>query len=314
MRHSLSALDVMRDCTCSSTGASIGTPSSEGCTYMPRTAHENWNLSRSLATLAVPSTNSHQQHEQASSVEEGLDLLIQGSPIREGDAVDEDLLDYDSDSSGKQVQLQQEGGGATTMDLRNHSETNAAMDTDQSRERHPPQKQDGSIVNTDLANNAVYHQCRSARVTSYRDSLVSKSQDESFGKRVSVQSATIGSLEDHDNLGATFHGSRVMKGSMAVNQSISSSFDPAKLNCISCDKEHPFIGNTPVVVVLSDQNFVSTLTGVSNDCINIVRIENATLSELLETAKEIFLNVTFPEGSIFLIGTASYLGRIGVSL
>jgi hypothetical protein len=59
-----------------------------------------------------------------------------------------------------------------------------------------------------------------------------------------------------------------MKGSMAVNQSISSSFDPAKLNCISCDKEHPIIGNMSVVVVLSDQNFVSTLTGVSNDCIN----------------------------------------------
>jgi hypothetical protein len=212
MRHSLSALDVMRDCTCSSTGAPIGTPSSsEGCMYMPRAAHENWNLSRSLATLALPSTNSRQQHEQASSVEEGLDLLIQGSSIGEGDAVDEDLLDNDSDSSGKQVQLQQEGGGATTLDLRNHSEMNAAMDTDQSSERHPLQKQDGSIVNTDLANNAVYHQCRSARVTSYRDSLVrlSVSQDESFGKRVSVQSATIGSLEDHDNLGATFHGSRV---------------------------------------------------------------------------------------------------------
>ncbi len=49
-------------------------------------------------------------------------------------------------------------------------------------------------------------------------------------------------------------------------------------------------------------------------CVNIVRVENASLLELFEIAVEIFGNTVFPEGSIFLYGTASYLGRVGTSL
>jgi hypothetical protein len=45
-----------------------------------------------------------------------------------------------------------------------------------------------------------------------------------------------------------------------------------------------------------------------------VRVENATLLDLFEIAKEIFSNVSLPEGSIFMFGSASYLGRSGTSL
>jgi hypothetical protein len=43
-------------------------------------------------------------------------------------------------------------------------------------------------------------------------------------------------------------------------------------------------------------------------------VENATLLELLDMAKEIFARVTLPEGSIFMFGSASYLGSAGTSL
>jgi hypothetical protein len=105
-----------------------------------------------------------------------------------------------------------------------------------------------------------------------------------------------------------------MRGNTVVNESISCSFDPAKLVCISCASEHKVVGKDPVIVLFSDQNFVSKLDCEKEKCINIVRLENASLLELFELAKELFCNVTLPEGSIFMFGSASYLGRAGTSL
>jgi hypothetical protein len=68
------------------------------------------------------------------------------------------------------------------------------------------------------------------------------------------------------------------------------------------------------VVLFSDQNFVPSLPTVSDCCINVVRIENATLHELYDIAIVIFGNTTLPEGSIFTYGSASHLGRCGTSL
>jgi hypothetical protein len=48
--------------------------------------------------------------------------------------------------------------------------------------------------------------------------------------------------------------------------------------------------------------------------INIVRIENPTLIELADIAKEILCNTKLPDGSLIMIGSASYLGRCGTSL
>jgi hypothetical protein len=167
---------------------------------------------------------------------------------------------------------------------------------------------------TNISDDAVHHQCRTARVTSFKDTLVSVSQDETFGKTISIQTPLVGSLGDHPNAGGTFHGSRVMKGNACVNQSISASFDPAKLTCISCKKEHSIDGKNPGIFFFTDQNFVPAISNNNEMCVNIVRIENASLLELFEIAVEIFGNTVFPEGSIFLFGTASYLGRVGTSL
>jgi hypothetical protein len=59
---------------------------------------------------------------------------------------------------------------------------------------------------------------------------------------------------------------------------------------------------------------VARLNCDNGGCINIVRVENATQTELYYIVVEIFGNTTFSEGSIFLFGSVSYLGRLGTSL
>jgi hypothetical protein len=177
------------------------------------------------------------------------------------------------------------------------------MDTDQAAHPAPSSEMD-----------ATYFQCRAARMSSHKDLLISVSQDESFGKTVTVQSASIGSFEDHGNLTNTFLGSRMMRGNETVNQLISASVDPAKLICISCETEHSIIGKDPLVVMFSDQNFVPSLNCTSRECISVVRIENSSLLELYEMASEMFGSMTFPEGSVFLFGSASHLSRSGTSI
>jgi hypothetical protein len=150
----------------------------------------------------------------------------------------------------------------------------------------------------------MYYQCRSARLSCQKDKLISVSVDESFGKRVIVNSPNIGSLEDHGQIEKTFHGSRVMRGNTIVNESLSASFDPAKLVCISCGNDHQILDSGPVMFLFSDQNFVATIPGPNKDCLNVVRVENATLLELVDVAKEILGNAPLPEGSILMFGSA----------
>jgi hypothetical protein len=45
----------------------------------------------------------------------------------------------------------------------------------------------------------------------------------------------------------------------------------------------------------------------SGNCLNIVRLEDASLADLINVAKEMFERTTLSEGSVFLFGSASYL-------
>jgi hypothetical protein len=105
-----------------------------------------------------------------------------------------------------------------------------------------------------------------------------------------------------------------MKGNVVTNESISCSFDPSKLNCLSCEAEHGIVGKDPITVIFSDQNFPSTLGCRNGKCINIVRLENPSLPELFEIVREVFSHVLLPVGSIFLFGSSSELGRSGTLL
>jgi hypothetical protein len=98
-----------------------------------------------------------------------------------------------------------------------------------------------------------------------------------------------------------------------VNQSISCSFDPSNLVCVSCGNDHKIISSSPAVLVFSDQNFVPSLTDRKKNCINVTRIENATLAELFDVSKEILEHV-IPEGTVMLFGSISHLARVGRSL
>jgi hypothetical protein len=100
-----------------------------------------------------------------------------------------------------------------------------------------------------------------------------------------------------------------MKGPQTVNQSVSASFDPSCLICITCKKEHKVIDNKPVTIC-----FVSTLAADNGQCIGIVRVENANLKELLELAREMLANSKLPEGSVLLFGSVSHLGRAGTTI
>jgi hypothetical protein len=159
----------------------------------------------------------------------------------------------------------------------------------------------------------VYYQCRSARTSKLTSDFISISRDSTFGQKVTSSAPSIGSFEDHLGIEKTFHGSRFQQGPQTVNQSISASFDPAKLICISCDAEHPIIRDSPTVLLFSDQNFVPTLSSPNKECINIVRIENASLEELFEISKEIFGNSKLTDGTVMCFGSASHLARVGTS-
>ena len=112
----------------------------------------------------------------------------------------------------------------------------------------------------------------------------------------------------------SFAGSRVLKGGTAVNQNLSASFDPATLICVSCKVKHPVITSSgPICVCVSDQNFVSNMSGGEGWCIAIIRIESASLEELVDMTFEIFENQKFPGGTVFCIGSASHLHREGVT-
>jgi hypothetical protein len=114
-----------------------------------------------------------------------------------------------------------------------------------------------------------------------------------------------------EGLERTFHGSRIQKGNCTVNQSISLSFDPTNMSCLSCTTEHTQLGSLPVTVLFSDQNCVSSIEGMNGTCIAVVRQEDASLSDLFELSREIFENRKVPEGSVFLFGSASHLARVG---
>jgi hypothetical protein len=285
-------------------------------------AEQHWSSTTSLTR--IPS-NSYQEQPppglapHQGSEEEGLELLIHGSPIGRADseetADDERLLDYDSDCeiADKIPPIGSNTGGevascteaANSNSVCGTDSVATAMDTDL-----PTPGTSGSTP-SEHGLDALYFQCRSARLSSFKDNLISVSHDESFGKKLVAQSPLFGSLEDHGNLDKTFHGSRTMRGNEIVNQSISSSFDPAKLMCVSCSNEHPIFDKTPVVIMFSDQNLVPTLSGNCRDCIHIVRLENASLLELFELANEMLGEVTFQEGSLFMFGSGSHLGRFG---
>jgi len=160
-------------------------------------------------------------------------------------------------------------------------------------------------------------QCSSARRAALRTESICISPDSTFGQKLIMDPDVVGTLNppgDKEVL-STFHGARAKKGGGVVNQSMTCTFDPRNLQCVTCNKGHNVVdGTKPVCVVISDQNFVPVWPGTGSEgCIAIVRVECASLHELTDLLLEIFESVDLPGGSVFLVGTVSYLHRVGVS-
>ena len=109
----------------------------------------------------------------------------------------------------------------------------------------------------------------------------------------------------------TFRGSWIMAYGKLVNQNLSLTFDPRTLECVVCDKKHHIVpkDGSGFVVIVTDQNFVSTLNG-EETCIPIIRIEDATLEELYLINREIFDRYPMPPGTLFLVGSISHMSTL----
>jgi hypothetical protein len=251
--------------------------------------------------LASTTSEPELRNRSEDDIERGISLLVARSPIDDSVAGDDALLDYDSDEGSAQNTLAVPGDPATSaMDVENENTPDCAAG---------PCNPSNSTVP-----DAMFHQCRTNRLRGFRENLVSISADDTFGKKLVSPTVPIGSLEDHEGLKGTFHRLRMLRGNETVNQSISLSFDPTNMVCLSCNAEHNVVGNKPLMMCFSDQNFVASLPFSNGNCVSVARVENSSLVELLEIAKEILSNIKLPEGSVLLFGSASYLGRCGTSL
>jgi len=172
----------------------------------------------------------------------------------------------------------------------------------------------GPVGKVDLG--TTHFQCCAARAASSQIEATSISIDSTFGSSVKLDPENIGSLnpEGDMDVGKTFRGARIKRGGETVNQSVTMSIDPSTLVCVTCDTEHPVINSpdNPVVVILSDQNFVPVWPGQCGvSSVVIIRMVDPTLTELTELLMEIFEKKNLPDGSMVLLSSVSYLHRVG---
>ncbi len=164
----------------------------------------------------------------------------------------------------------------------------------------------------------THFQCLAARNAANMVEVTSLSTDTTFGRVFKTDTEQVGTLNPPGDVDVlkTFHGGRVKRLQDTVNQSVTMSIDPATLTCIVCSREHSLLkGNKPIVIALSDQNFVAQWpNGTCGDsCTVVVRIANPSLQELVDMVLEIMDRQSIPDGSVLLIGSVSYLHRVGVT-
>ena len=157
-----------------------------------------------------------------------------------------------------------------------------------------------------------YAQCKAAREAAMTRDVVDITCNADALSSKKMKGLRVGSMEkslDKD-IELCFKGVRIEKNGNLVNQYLSSSFDPATQRCITCASEHGIWegGEGAICFVLSDQNFVPTLPGCEGKkCLNIVRVENSSLTELAEMFIEIMDKKPIPAGTCILISCVSFL-------
>jgi hypothetical protein len=165
----------------------------------------------------------------------------------------------------------------------------------------------------DLGN--VFKKCKIARETSISSNFTvfGAGSDFNYGTGKPPRIGNLDMAGDTDVI-HTFHGARMCRGNKTTNECISLSLDPRNFVCIGCKEPHKLGSKGPVVICFADQNFVPFIQDGLGGCIAIVRIENASLSELVDFSFELLENLPLEQGSVVLYGSASFLYRVGVSV
>ena len=99
------------------------------------------------------------------------------------------------------------------------------------------------------------------------------------------------------------------------------SFDPASLACHNCGGgPHQILAaagqtfSSPTCFILSDQNFPPALPGNGiNNCVTIIRVEDATLRDLVTTFMRLTRGCDIGVGSVILLSSLNTLGRVGTA-
>jgi len=163
---------------------------------------------------------------------------------------------------------------------------------------------------------AAHFQSTAARRCNQKVNATSLTADNTFFNTISVEPNKTGSMnpEGDQEVLKTFRGVRLHRGGDMINQYVTMSIDPSNMQCLSCADEHPVPqGNKPVLVVLSDENFVPMWPGtVPESCVVVVRVDSGDLFELVDIFGDIFSRGGLPEGSVMLLGSISHLHKNGV--
>jgi hypothetical protein len=126
------------------------------------------------------------------------------------------------------------------------------------------------------------------------------------------------------NAGDKRHNRTTHRYDHVKTRNISTSFDPNKFICTTCNNEHPVLrrsieGNdvgldNPPVFILSDQNFPSMVpVGGEGECLKIMLIENGSLTELVEAFLGMTRGFDVPAGSVILLASASCAAASGTA-
>jgi hypothetical protein len=144
-------------------------------------------------------------------------------------------------------------------------------------------------VNTGIS--GLFKQCSNAKLADRTANVYTVSNECGYmAEKVPVPRIGSMAIESEADIANLFHGARQMRGNVIRNDVITSTFDPATLNCNTSSGPHEIMSGTgPSAIILSDQDFVPALSHETDTgCIAIVRLEDASLHDLEDLAPEIF--------------------------